>query len=221
MLLDVAVFAHTAVLASTASHEVEEIYTVALLELNLFVVLFLSEIFVHLDGYHFRLEHLVDLDEFCQCQRKCYLLLFVVYNNLCHNRIVLFYVVLFYVDILAECAVEIFLSQFVLRMMKHLFCATFFDDLSQIHEDDMVGDAECLAEGVGYHYDAVILLQFSEELLHFLAGDRIECRSTLVGKEIAWLYGKTAGEAEALLLTATQLGSRTLQSILHFIPETY
>ena len=39
-------------LASTASHEVEEIYTVAILELDLFVVLFLGEIFVHLDGYH-------------------------------------------------------------------------------------------------------------------------------------------------------------------------
>jgi hypothetical protein len=106
-------------------------------------------------------------------------------------------------------------------MMEYLLGATFFDDLSKIHEDDMVGDAECLTEGVGYHHDAVILLQFSEELLHFLAGDRIEGGSALISKEIAWLYGKTAGEAETLLLTATQLGSRTLQSILHFLPEAY
>jgi len=106
-------------------------------------------------------------------------------------------------------------------MMEDLLSATFFDDLAEIHEDDMVGDAECLAEGVGYHHDAVILLQFREELLHFLAGDRIESGSALICKEIAWLYGKAAGEAEALLLTATQLGSRALQSILHFLPEAY
>lgn len=81
-------------LASTASHEVEEIYTVAILELDLFVVLFLGEIFVHLDGYHLWLEHLVDLDEFCQCQRKCYFLLFVV-TIIC-AIIVLFYFILIF-----------------------------------------------------------------------------------------------------------------------------
>ena len=71
-------------LASTASHEVEEIYTVTVLELNLLIVFLLSEVLVHLDGNHLWLEHLVDLDEFCQCQRKSHFLLFVVYNNLCH-----------------------------------------------------------------------------------------------------------------------------------------
>ena len=105
--------------------------------------------------------------------------------------------------------------------MEDLFCTTFFDDLAEIHEDDMVGDAESLAEGVGYHHDAVILLQFREELFYFLAGDRIEGGSALICKEIAWFYGKAAGEAEALLLTTAQLGSRTLQSILHFLPKTY
>ena len=58
----------------------------------------------------------------------------------------------------------------MLRMMEYLLGATFFDDLSKIHEDDMIGDAECLAEGVGYHHDAVILLQFGEELFHLRIG---------------------------------------------------
>ena len=106
-------------------------------------------------------------------------------------------------------------------MMEHLFCAAFFDHFTQIHEDDVVGDAECLAQGVGYHHDAVILLQFGEKLFHLLARDWVKGRSTLICKEIAWLYGKAAGKAEALLLTTTQLGCRTLQSVLHFLPKTH
>ena len=59
-------------LASAATHEVEEVHSVALLELNLLVVLFLHEVLVYLDGNHLWLEHLVKLDEFCQCQRVCF-----------------------------------------------------------------------------------------------------------------------------------------------------
>ena len=59
-------------LASAATHEVEEVHSVALLELNLLVVLFLHEVLVYLDGNHLWLEHLVKLDEFCQCQRACF-----------------------------------------------------------------------------------------------------------------------------------------------------
>lgn len=136
-----------------------------------------------------------------------------------------FYVVIFFLTVcpvsLAESAVEILLCQLVLWMMEHFLGASFFNHLTQIHEDDVVGDAESLAKGVGYHHDAVILLQFGEELLHFLAADRVEGGSTLICKQITWLYGKAACQAKALLLTAAQLGSRTLQSILHFLPETY
>ena len=35
----------------------------------------------------FLVEHFIDFYQFCQCERKCYFLLFVVYNNLCHNLI--------------------------------------------------------------------------------------------------------------------------------------
>ena len=47
-------------LAGTASHEVEEIYPVTVLELNLLIVFFLSEVLVHLDGNHLWLEHLIN-----------------------------------------------------------------------------------------------------------------------------------------------------------------
>lgn len=89
--------------------------------------------------------------------------------------------------------------------MEHFLSASFFNHLTQIHEDDVVGDTESLAKGVGYHHDAVILLQFGEELLHLLAADRVEGGSTLICKQITWLYGKAAGKAEALLLTALNL----------------
>ena len=135
-----------------------------------------------------------------------------------------FYVVILeklYASFLAECTVEILLGQFVLRMMEHFLGASFFNHLTQIHEDDVIGDAESLAKSVGYHYDAVVLLQFGEELLYLLAADWVEGGSTLICQEIAWLYGEAACQAEALLLTAAQLRSRTLQSILHFLPKTY
>lgn len=129
-----------------------------------------------------------------------------------------FYVVIFILTVcpvsLAESAIEILLCQLVLWMMEHFLSASFFNHLTQIHEDDVVGDAESLAKGVGYHHDAVILFQFGEELLHLLATDRVEGGSTLICKQITWLYGKAACQAEALLLTAAQLGSRALQSIL-------
>ena len=63
---------------------------------------------------------------------------------------------------LAESAIEILLGQLVLRMMEHFLGASFFNHLTQIHEDDVVGDAESLAKGMSYHHDAVILLQFGE-----------------------------------------------------------
>ena len=48
--------------------------------------------------------------------------------------------------------------------------------------------------------------------------NKITC---IIGKEVTWFYGKASGKAEALLLTAAQLGSRSLQSVFHFLPETY
>ena len=93
---------------------------------------------------------------------------------------------------LTECTIEILLGQLVLRMMEHFLGASFFNHLTQIHEDDVVGDAESLAKGMSYHHDAVILLQFGEELLYLLAADRVEGGSTLICKQIARLNGKTA-----------------------------
>ena len=109
----------------------------------------------------------------------------------------------------------------MLWMFEDLVCAAFLDDLAEIHEDDVVGDAERLAKGMGNHHDAVVFLQLCEELLHLLAADWVEGRGALVGKQVAWFYGKTAGEAETLLLTTAQLGSRTLQAVFYFLPETY
>ena len=95
--------------------------------------------------------------------------------------------------------------------MEHFLGASFFNHLTQIHEDDVVGDTESLAKGVSYHHDAVILLQFGEELLHLLAADRVECGSTLICKQIARFNGKAACQAEALLLTAALQGAVGLQ----------
>lgn len=60
---------------------------VTFLDLCLVVVFFLHKLFVDLHGHHLRLENLVLLDEFAECQRQCHVLLFVVYDNLCHNAI--------------------------------------------------------------------------------------------------------------------------------------
>ena len=123
--------------------------------------------------------------------------------------------------ILAERSVQILFGQFVLWILEYFFCASFFDHFAEIHEDDMVSYAECLAQGMCHHHDAIVFLQFSEELFYLFAADRVESRGALIGEEVTWFYGKASGKAEALLLTAAQLGSRSLQSVFHFLPETY
>lgn len=57
-----------------------------------------------------------------------------------------------------ESATKILLGQFVLRVVEHLLGIALFDDLTQIHEDDVVGYAQGLAQRVGNHHDRVLLL---------------------------------------------------------------
>lgn len=83
-------------------------------------------------------------------------------------------------DYLAERSVQILFGQFVLWILEYFFCASFFDHFAEIHEDDMVGYAECLAQGMCHHHDAIVFLQFSEELFYLLLliGSRAEVLSS-------------------------------------------
>ena len=83
----------------------------------------------------------------------------------------------------------------MLRVVEDLVGRALLDDLAEVHKDDVVGDAESLTESVSHHDDTIVLLEFDEEFLDLLAGDRVEGACRLVGEEVGRFDGETACEA--------------------------
>lgn len=106
-------------------------------------------------------------------------------------------------------------------MAEDLFGITFLHHLTHVHEDDMVGNAECLAQRVGDHHDGVGSLQFGKEFFYLVAADRVECTCTLVGEQIGRLHSQTASQTETLLLSTTQAGCRSVETLLDLIPQSH
>ena len=66
------------------------------------------------------------------------------------------------------------MRKFVLGIVENLVSGTLFDDFAEVHEDDVVGDAEGLPQSVGDHDDGVLLFERHEKILHGLGGNRVE-----------------------------------------------
>ena len=87
-------------------------------------------------------------------------------------------------------------------MVEDLVGISLLYDLAQIHENDVVGNALRLPQCVCDHDDAVVFFQLYEQLLYGSARNGVECAGAFVGQQIAWLDGKAACKAKALLLSA-------------------
>ena len=96
----------------------------------------------------------------------------------------------------------------VLRAGEDVEDVAFLDDLSAVHDDDAVADLLHHVHFVRDHHDrhAELLVEPLEELKRRDGGFRIERRSRLIGKQHLRIGGEGAGDADALLLPARELG---------------
>ena len=93
------------------------------------------------------------------------------------------------------------------------------DQLAQIEEGDVVGDAAGLAQDMGDDDDRIVGLEGHEALLDDAAGLRIEGGRRLVAQNDLRLDGQPAGQAEALLLADGKAGRRGVEPVLDLVPQ--
>lgn len=107
----------------------------------------------------------------------------------------------------------------MLRVIENLLRIALLNDLSEVHEYDMVGYSLSLTQRVSHHHNAIILLQLHKKILHRLARNRVKRAGRFVGQQVAGLHCQAACQAETLLLTAAKLVGRRVQAVLHLIPQ--
>src|SRR5215472_4992784 len=116
---------------------------------------------------------------------------------------------------LPELAGDIVLRPSLARVGEDLRGGTNLDELSQVEERCVVGDAGCLLHRVGHDDDRVLLLELVDELFDLRGRDGVEGRGRLVHQEHLGLDGERPRDAEALLLTAGERRAGVLEPVLH------
>ena len=109
----------------------------------------------------------------------------------------------------------------MLRIIEYLLGIALLNNLTKIHEDDMVSNALSLTQRMGHHDDGIVLLQLYKKILDSLAADRVKGTRRLISQQIAGFYSQRAGQTETLLLSARKFAGRGVQSVLHLIPQSY
>ena len=86
--------------------------------------------------------------------------------------------------------------------MKICCGGAVLDELAQVEEGGVVGDADRLLHVVRHDHDRVVLLELVDQLLDLRGGDGVERRGRLVHQQHLGLDGERARDAQALLLAA-------------------
>ena len=97
--------------------------------------------------------------------------------------------------------------------------AVQLDDLAVPEEHGAIGQAAGLLGEVGHQDDGHVLAQFLEHILDAHGGDRIDGDGELVEAEDLRLVREGAGDGQALLLAAGELGAEAVEAVLDFVPE--
>src|SRR4051794_32226287 len=119
----------------------------------------------------------------------------------------------------AEPAGDVVLGAPVARRCKYLVGVVEFDQLAEIHEGGLVGDARRLLHVVGDDGDGVVLGQLLDQFLDLGGRDRIECRAGLVEQDHLGTHRHGAGDAEPLLLAAGEAQARGVELVLDLVPQ--
>ena len=107
----------------------------------------------------------------------------------------------------------------VLRVGEDLGGRAVLDELAEVEEDDVVGDAPGLAEDVGDDDDRVIALELDELPLDVLARLGVEGRGRLVAEDDLGLDGQAPGQAQPLLLADREARGRVVEPVLDLVPQ--
>src|SRR6476619_7506771 len=97
--------------------------------------------------------------------------------------------------------------------------AAVLDQIAQVHESRVVGNAGRLLHVVGHDYDRVVAFEFGDQLFDATGGDRIECRRRFVEQEYVRAQRHRTRDAQPLLLPAGQAERALFQLVLHFVPQ--
>src|SRR3974390_3148613 len=120
---------------------------------------------------------------------------------------------------LAEPAGNVVLRASIARRGEDLVGVVELDQLTQIHEGGLVGDARGLLHVVGDDGDSVVLRQFLDQFLDLGSRDRVERRARLVEQDPLGAHRHGTGDAQPLLLAAGQAQARGVQLVLDLVPQ--
>src|SRR6202453_4285095 len=118
-----------------------------------------------------------------------------------------------------EPAGDVILRASIARRREDLVGVVEFDQLAEIHEGGLVGDARGLLHIVGDDRDGVVLRQLLDQLLDLGSRNRIERRTGLVEQDHLGPHRDGAGDAEPLLLAAGQAEAAGVQLVLDLVPQ--
>ena len=93
-----------------------------------------------------------------------------------------------------------------------------FDDHAEVQEDDVVGDALRLPQGMGDEDDGEVFLEFEEEFFDLFGGEGVEGGGGFVAEDDLGLDRDSSGEAEALLLADGESGGGVVEPVFDFVP---
>src|ERR1700761_8231218 len=119
----------------------------------------------------------------------------------------------------AEAAGDVILGPPIARRGEDLAGVVELDQLAEIHEGGLVGDARRLLHVMGHDRDRVVLGELLDQLLDLGGRDRIERRARLPGQDHLGPHRHGAGDAEALLLAAGQRQARRVELVLDLVPQ--
>src|SRR5215468_1500463 len=119
----------------------------------------------------------------------------------------------------AESAGDVVLCASISRGREDLAGVVELDQLAEIHEGGLVGDARGLLHVVGDDRDRVVLGQFLDQLLDLGGRDRVKRGTRLVEQDHFGPHRDGAGDAQPLLLAAGQAEARGVELVLDLGPQ--
>src|ERR1700729_4297237 len=99
------------------------------------------------------------------------------------------------------------------RRAEGLVGASVLDQVTQIHEPDVVGDSVRLLQVVRDDYDRDVFAELDDELLDQPGRLRIQRRAGLVEQQDLGMRGQRAGDAQTLLLPAREPERRMVEIV--------
>src|SRR6266481_6960092 len=119
----------------------------------------------------------------------------------------------------AEPAGDVVLRASIARRGEYLAGVVELDQLTEIHERGLVGDARGLLHVMGDDRDRIVLGQFLDQFLDLGGRNRVERRARLVEQDYFGPHGDGAGDAKPLLLAAGQAETACVELVLDLVPQ--